>query len=42
VALHIIRFSMRAFRCARGTKEQLDRILNPVHGDVTGVNKYAY
>jgi hypothetical protein len=26
-ALHIIRFSIRAFRCAKGTKEQLDRIL---------------
>ena len=40
-ALHIIRFSMRAFKCARGTKEQLGRILGtgPPEGSL---NEYAF
>ena len=37
-ALHIIRFSMRAFKCARGTDEQLRRIL----GDKTAECKYEF
>jgi hypothetical protein len=37
IALHIIRFSMRAFRCARGTSEQLARILGE-----GGIKDYSF